>query len=235
MPNLPAYLYLIGPSRVPPGAERGHTGASARAGSRPGHAPGRLTSPSEPVKTAWIVARAVDGAAVVIGHLLAGLRPGRLGQLRAPAIERKPQRKPPLPVTPGHSSQESSGCRPRETCSRPPTRRGSIDDRLKAEAVQIRLFGVVGGDSRARGSSADEPRRRAPVFTLFGAHPPRAAACGCNQPRMAAGARGQGDPGELICRKQWSATSCWGSGAESGIRAARTRPRLEAVRLLSPD
>jgi len=26
MPNLPAYLYLIGPSRVPPGAERGHTG-----------------------------------------------------------------------------------------------------------------------------------------------------------------------------------------------------------------
>src|SRR5207248_2929578 len=38
----------------------------------------------------WIVARAVDGAAVVIVHLPAGLRPGRLGRLRVPAIERKP-------------------------------------------------------------------------------------------------------------------------------------------------
>jgi len=38
----------------------------------------------------WIVARAVDGAAVVIGHLPAGLRPGGLGQPQIPAIERKP-------------------------------------------------------------------------------------------------------------------------------------------------
>jgi hypothetical protein len=32
----------------------------------------------------------VDGAAVVIGHLPAGLRPGGLGQPQVPAIERKP-------------------------------------------------------------------------------------------------------------------------------------------------
>jgi hypothetical protein len=38
------------------------------------------------VKMGWIVARAVDGAAVVIGHLPAGLRPERLGQSRDPAI-----------------------------------------------------------------------------------------------------------------------------------------------------
>ena len=42
------------------------------------------------MKAGWIVARAVDGAAVVIGHLPAGLRAGRLGQLRVPAVERKP-------------------------------------------------------------------------------------------------------------------------------------------------
>jgi len=39
--------------------------------------------------------RAVDGAAVVIGHLPAGLRPEKLGQLRIPAIERKFKPKPP--------------------------------------------------------------------------------------------------------------------------------------------
>jgi hypothetical protein len=32
----------------------------------------------------------VDGAAVVIGHLPAGLEPGRLGQLPVPAVQRKP-------------------------------------------------------------------------------------------------------------------------------------------------
>src|SRR6516162_10932605 len=38
----------------------------------------------------WIMTRAVDGVAVVIGHLPAVLRPGKLGKLRVPAIERKP-------------------------------------------------------------------------------------------------------------------------------------------------
>src|SRR6266702_1240582 len=47
-------------------------------------------SRSESVKAGWIVARAVDGAAVVIEHLRDGPRPGGLGQLRVPAIERKP-------------------------------------------------------------------------------------------------------------------------------------------------
>jgi hypothetical protein len=37
------------------------------------------------VKAGWIVASAVDGAAVVIGHLPAGLRPGRLGRPQGPS------------------------------------------------------------------------------------------------------------------------------------------------------
>jgi hypothetical protein len=47
-------------------------------------------SRSGSVKAGWMVTRAVDGAVVVIGHLPAGLRPGRLGQRRIPAIERRP-------------------------------------------------------------------------------------------------------------------------------------------------
>ena len=38
---------------------------------------------SASVKAGWIVASAVDGAAVVIGHLPARLEPGRLGQFRS--------------------------------------------------------------------------------------------------------------------------------------------------------
>jgi len=34
------------------------------------------------VKAGWIVASAVDGAVVVIGHLPAKLEPGKLGQSR---------------------------------------------------------------------------------------------------------------------------------------------------------
>jgi hypothetical protein len=45
-------------------------------------------SRSGSVKAGWIVARAVDGAAVVIGHLPAGLGP-ELGQPRLPAVKRK--------------------------------------------------------------------------------------------------------------------------------------------------
>jgi hypothetical protein len=41
------------------------------------------------VKAGWIVASAVDGAAVVIGHLPAGLEPGKLGQFRS-TVKRKP-------------------------------------------------------------------------------------------------------------------------------------------------
>jgi hypothetical protein len=40
------------------------------------------------VKAGWIVASAVDGAAVVIGYLPAGLGP-ELGQPRLPAMKRK--------------------------------------------------------------------------------------------------------------------------------------------------
>jgi hypothetical protein len=42
------------------------------------------------VKAGWIVASAVDGAAVVIGHLPAGLRPGGWASCQVPANERKP-------------------------------------------------------------------------------------------------------------------------------------------------
>jgi hypothetical protein len=42
------------------------------------------------VKAGWIVASAVDGAAVVIGHLPAGLEPGRLGQFRPEQLKRRP-------------------------------------------------------------------------------------------------------------------------------------------------
>jgi len=42
------------------------------------------------LKAGWIAASAADGTAVVIGHLPAGLRPGRLSQLRVPAVEQKP-------------------------------------------------------------------------------------------------------------------------------------------------
>jgi hypothetical protein len=45
---------------------------------------------SASVKTGWIVASAVDGAAVIIGHLPDEPTPGKLGQQRAPAIKRKP-------------------------------------------------------------------------------------------------------------------------------------------------
>src|ERR1700722_6330130 len=54
-------------------------------------------SRSASVKTGWIVASAVDGAAGVIGYLPAGLRPGRLGQLRVPAIERNLTVSPTVP------------------------------------------------------------------------------------------------------------------------------------------
>src|SRR6266568_3936651 len=47
-------------------------------------------SRSASVKAGWSVARAVDGAAVVIGHLRAGLRPGGWASCGVPAIERKP-------------------------------------------------------------------------------------------------------------------------------------------------
>src|SRR5215469_8062663 len=61
--------------------------------------------------------RAADGAAVVTGHLPAGLRPGGLGQLRVPAIERKTQPKLRQPVTarpnrPGERAMPAAG----DTC-----------------------------------------------------------------------------------------------------------------------
>jgi hypothetical protein len=41
------------------------------------------------VKAGWIVESAVDGAAVVIGHLPAGLEP-KAGPVPVPAVKRKP-------------------------------------------------------------------------------------------------------------------------------------------------
>jgi hypothetical protein len=42
------------------------------------------------VKAGWIVASAVDRAAVVIGHLPAGLEPGRPGQFRFQRLSGNP-------------------------------------------------------------------------------------------------------------------------------------------------
>jgi hypothetical protein len=64
--------------------------------------------------------RAVDGAAAVIRHLPAGLRPGGAGPaIRVPAIERKPQRKMTRPVTPRHNPPESGRYRSLENRSLP--------------------------------------------------------------------------------------------------------------------
>ena len=63
----------------------GLAGQAAVTGQEPGQA-----RRSASVKAGWIVTSAVDGAAVVIGHLPAGLRPERLGQPQVPAIERNP-------------------------------------------------------------------------------------------------------------------------------------------------
>src|ERR1017187_7971265 len=96
-------------------------------------------SRSGSVKAGWIVARALDGAAVVIGYLPAGLRPGRLGQRRVPAIERKPNISFSQPTTPGH---------------RPSRTRSEVTSR---EALQTADYGrgAASGDcdDRARRSS----------------------------------------------------------------------------------
>jgi hypothetical protein len=42
------------------------------------------------VNPGWTATSAADGVVVVIGHLPAGLRPDRLGQLRAPAMNGNP-------------------------------------------------------------------------------------------------------------------------------------------------
>src|SRR5262249_53936219 len=57
-------------ARVSPRYPAGNAGAGSGWGS---------------VKTGWIVASAVDGAAVVIGHLPAGLRPGA-GPAAGPSV-----------------------------------------------------------------------------------------------------------------------------------------------------
>jgi hypothetical protein len=93
-------------------------------------------SRSASVKAGWIVTRAVDGAAVVIGHLPAGLRPGRLGQRRVPAIERKPKTKPFQPITP---------------CRRPPVPGARS---TSGEAPQTAESVLVAHGSQARQSGA---------------------------------------------------------------------------------
>ena len=45
---------------------------------------------SASVKAGWIVASAVDGAAVVVGHLPAGAGTGRLGQFRSQRLNGNP-------------------------------------------------------------------------------------------------------------------------------------------------
>ena len=83
---------------------------------------------SASVKAGWIVTRAVDGAAVVIGYLPAGLRPGRLGQLRIPAIERKPSVSRVSRSQHVTTRQESGRCRQPEIRARSPIIRSRLAD-----------------------------------------------------------------------------------------------------------
>ena len=79
-------------------------------------------SRSGSVKAGWIVTSAVDGA-VVIGHLPAGLEPGRLGQFRPQQLKRKPTVSRPARSRYATSGRVSAVGVPPEKCSRP-TRRG---------------------------------------------------------------------------------------------------------------
>ena len=65
-------------------------------------------SRSGSVKAGWIVASAVDGAAVVIGHLPAGLEPGKAGPVPVPAFKRKPNIGC---LVRGHATPQTSECR----------------------------------------------------------------------------------------------------------------------------
>src|ERR1700730_9650368 len=80
-------------------------------------------SRSGSVKAGWIVTSAVDGAAVVIGHLPAGLEPGRLGQFRPQRLKRKPTVSRPARSRYATSGRVSGVGIPPEKCSRP-IRRG---------------------------------------------------------------------------------------------------------------
>jgi hypothetical protein len=74
-----------------PGGELAQVQCAGLAGQAavPARNPAIASRPAS-VEAGWIVASAVERVAVVIRHLPAGLRPGRLGQLRAPAIEPNP-------------------------------------------------------------------------------------------------------------------------------------------------
>jgi len=80
----------------------------------PARNPARASRPGS-VKAGWIVANAVDGTAVVIGRLPAGLEPGRAGPVPVPAVNGT-QRKPAQMVTPRHNQLEARAKPvPRET------------------------------------------------------------------------------------------------------------------------
>jgi hypothetical protein len=110
------------------------------------------------------VTRAVDGAVVVIGHLPAGLRPGRLGQRRVPAIERKPKTKLFQPITPCHRPPEP-GARstPREALQTADYERLLAD--ANGRCVEPRLFALAPDHYRVTErqepmASSVDPQRR---------------------------------------------------------------------------
>jgi hypothetical protein len=81
-------------------------------------------SRSESVKAGWIGTR----AAVIIGHLPDGLRPGRLGQRRVPAIERKPTVSFFQPIT---------------TCHRPPEPGARSTSRRALQTADYEQFVII--------------------------------------------------------------------------------------------
>jgi pimeloyl-ACP methyl ester carboxylesterase len=66
----------------------------------------------------WIVASAVDRAAVIIGHHPAGLGPGRLGQFPVPAMKRTPTVSRLVRSRYAAKERAPAQVRPSEKCSR---------------------------------------------------------------------------------------------------------------------
>jgi hypothetical protein len=119
----------------------------------------------------WMVTRAVDWA-VVIGHLPAGLRPGRLGQLRVPAIERTPN---------VSRLSRSRHVTTRHKCSDPDCRRNTPDRRVcavcrsRAAAAERYIMIVLEHNSRCPGRPllgipGREPHRRIDPFAIWHQH-----------------------------------------------------------------
>jgi len=116
---------------------------------------------SASVKAGLIVASAVDGAAVVIGYLPDELRPGKLGQQRAPAIKRKPTVSSALRPRQVTICWSRSPDRSPERCSRSPNVWVSMSARPAWRLARRRASSVHAGPAGRCASRhfPDDPER----------------------------------------------------------------------------